>query len=599
MNKQDLLMRAVYAQQNIPDRSEYQNEEELQFLFVNNPRHNIATTMTGRRHQILFGRRGTGKTTLFKQLLLDGMPHNPAGQYIAIMIQAQDFMRSPEVLQKDPVVVRARSYFREFLGQVAEQMIAVGDKTLKNESLLSKLGLKNKPRRDVLVDRLFKLHAILKHGIPYRRLVQSSYQEELTNVTSSGKIKSTESGGGIGASVDVGLGGNDTSPIVANTDLQFDSKVSGYGKSVSEKRQSENMTATIQSGYDLGVPEIRNLFRDIVETLQLDHIMILLDEWESLNDCQAEFAQYLKSTFMGIQCISIKIAAYRNVCKFNNGATRANFRGFEVGQDISEAGDTDLPPSGPNTKKFFFDILYKRLLYKERELETIYGPPDAFDHLLLAADVCKNQYAADMLVRGAHGISRDFLTAFYLAACTVNYDVARDKITLESVNDAHGELSRKIQENVHTADDIGGLLYELVKPHVHRTGAPFFFIGRQNEEWDELLWELVEKRALHVIPSADMPEGSDVEWKGYEISYGLFEEWSRALMFANREAKRRLTWRDIKDLNRSEFDRFVLQLEGVPRGMKMCNSCKHQFSTAERPYIVARLCPVCYVKQEE
>ncbi len=74
---------------------------------------------------------------LLRKLLRSGRPHNGYSDYIAIMVQGPDFLRSPEVTQKDPPSVRARAYFREFLHQVAEQLLSIGDEILRDEDFLT------------------------------------------------------------------------------------------------------------------------------------------------------------------------------------------------------------------------------------------------------------------------------------------------------------------------------------------------------------------------------------------------------------------------------------------------------------------------------
>ncbi len=220
-----------------------------------------------------------------------------------------------------------------------------------------------------------------------------------------------------------------------------------------------------------------------------------------------------------------------------------------MAKTLQIAGDIDLPPAEGQTKKFFFDILYRRLLYKVPDLEGHYGSPDVFEHATLVRDVFQNDHAANMLVRGCHGVSRDFIKAFNLATDYVEDDVARRPITLDIVNSAHGQISREVQENIHAADDIGGFLFEIVKPHLLRSGAPYFFLPRTEQRWDSRLWELVEKRALHAVPSeASFPIGADVEWKCYEISYGLFQGRSSCGPLSKRGDASRLRWSDAKKM---------------------------------------------------
>lgn len=589
--KVDLLKRAVTEQRKISDRAEKQSLDDHRRLFVDNARQNFVSKMVGLANQVVFGRRGTGKTMLLKELLQAGRPFNTNGDYIAIMVQVPDFLRSPDVTEKDPPVVRARSFFREFLYQFANELMRIHDDVLKNEDFLARVGLKNKSARLVLSDRVLRLSHTLQHGVRTYRVDSKTFKERLEN----SEQDNVEGGSEMQFNVegDVGVKSGYPSAKIAVTPAFSE-------KSSSERSRSRKVfrTEDVVGDYDFGMPEIREGLRDILKMIRTDQIMILLDEWQALSlDCQSEFAHLLNRCFFGIECVSVKIAAYRHVCHFNNGGSRENFRGLELGQDIEVVGDTDLPPAEDNTKKFFFDILYRRLLYMEPDLEKHYGDPTRFDYTILLDDVFRNRHVADMLVRGCHGVSRDFIKAFNFAAEHSEDDIGRQKITLDAVNMAHGELSREVQENVHTADDIGGLLFEMIKPHTNRTGKPYFFIRETEHQWDSLLWELVEKRAIHVVPEASMPAGASVEWKGFEVSYGLFQRWSTAWAYASGGKTPQMKWSDVSQMLPEEFESHILQFMGGPSSMRTCVACKEQFSSTSHSFMVKRLCPICYADQ--
>lgn len=595
MTKAEILRQAIKSERAISVRTEDQSLEDHEHLFIDTPHLEIISSMAGPANQVIFGRRGTGKTMLLRKLLRDGQPPSTAGDYIAIGLQVEDFKRSPDVSESDPVSVKARSYFRSFLQQVADRMIGLGEKVLQNEGLLAKIGLKNNARKGLLEDRFLRLHEILRYGVARTNPIAASrvdssaseYDMHSSHVRSSGVKFNSENVIGVGQD-----------SLLPSANVSLGGKYSSEKSDGSLLKQKAVSQTCIESSYDLGAPEIRTLIREIIETLQVKYLMILIDEWQSLGECQAEFAHYLKSCFFGLDCVSVKIAAYRNICKFNNGGTRDNFRGIEIGQDISIVGDVDLPPAKDTTQKFFLDILFGRLVYKEPRLATFYGPLHDYNAKQLVKDIFRNSNTVEMLVRGSHGISRDFLEAFRIASSKIVASQTRIRLTLDDIQNAHGKLSRAVQENVSKADDIGGLLFEHVKPHVHQTRVPFFFISRSITKWDEFLWELIDKRALHVVEARNLPDGADVEWRAYEVSYGLFEEWRRAMSFSNRNSPdNHLTWTDIRELKSKEFNKYVLNFGGQPRAVRTCPFCGFQFSTSEHAFIKKQLCPNCYEPQ--
>ncbi|MCL4553278.1 MAG: hypothetical protein M1305_07000 [Candidatus Marsarchaeota archaeon] len=592
MTKTDLLKEAIRDQRKIPSRSEDLRSLDMDAeLYVEGPKDDIVMALSGTANQLLFGRRGTGKTMILRKLLRDGRPVNPKSDYVAVFIQSEDFLRSPDVIERDPVLLRARVFFREFLHQFADRMLRMGDSILRDQGLLDRLGFTNRARREIFTERLLQLVYILQHGVSIPDLHRSMHIQD--SRTDDRKKSETQTGSSLSLGIRPPVGGEFGLPVLIAR--------GGIGLGTTDDQAHAESTSDcwwIQSQSDMGIPEIRTLLQDLVSMLKVNQIMILLDEWQALRECQAEFAEHLKACFFGLNCVSVKIAAYRHTCKFSNGGTRDNFRGLELGQDIAVVGDTDIFPSAAETVPFLYQVLYRRLLLAQPYLQTYYGPPETFDHLLLVHDLFVNPHAGEMMVKGSHGISRDFINAFNEIARQTGNDLARQKASLDLVNRVYGELSREVQGNVHAADDVGGLLFEGIKPTVQRTGAQFFFVPRNDHKWDEFLWELVEKRAIHPLSPRDLPAGAEVEWQGYEVSYGLFHEWRRAAAFSKIAQDDHFRWQDPKRvLKEKSLNGFVLDMRQNPHVMRICTFCKQQFSTAEHCFVVARLCPHCYNKQ--
>lgn len=590
VSKADVIKRSIKLARAISNRAEDRPLKEHKYLFVENEKNDLSISMSGSANQVLFGRRGTGKTMLLQKLERDASPYNPSGNCIAIMVQAPDFLRSPGTTEKDPPSIRARSQFREFLYILAEKLVDAGDKLVADDNLLGRLGIK-KRKRDILEEKILTINQILQNGVRIYHPASSNFVEKIEESTTADHKASME--GAIRAKA-----GIDNKMPIPTLDLQSELSTTSKGDFSDSLKSSVNKSRT--GHYDLGVPELRLKLREIVEILGFQQVMILLDEWQAIPiDCQPEFAELLNRCFFGIECVSVKIAAYRHVCRFNNGGSRDNFRGIELGQDAEVVGDMELPPAEDFTKRHLFDILYRRLIYKEPLLKKYYGAPDQFDYKNLIHDFFHNAHAADMLVRGCHGISRDFIEAFNHAAAYSDDDVPHNKITLQYVEKAYGAISQEIQDNIHTADDIGGFLFEIVKPHIHTTGCPYFFLSKNDHMWDSQLWELIEKRAVHGIPASNMPPGSDADWRGYEVTYGLFHQWRIADNFVRRKNDGRMKWVDVSDLDSDDFSRHVLNVERVPAVTRVCSKCKNQFSTNCHPFITARLCPMCYAEQKD
>ena len=594
MDKAESLRHAISSQKSISLRAEEQSIETHPQLFVYGPKSNIASKMSGNANQILFGRRGTGKTMLLRKLLTGGKPTNPDGRYIPILIQTNEFMRSSESCKGDPIAIRTRIYFRTFLEKMSNSVIDIGGRILQNEDLLARLGLKNKVRREILIDKFLRLSHVLQYGVQIPRF--SDTKEIVTIESESEGVQSRGDEGNMEAGIKTGL---NLSAVSGSTIGAFgEGKIS---RKIRKEKHTKNKTKSISKypAYrDMGIPEIRGLFQDILETLGSEQVLVFIDEWDSLTDCQAEFAHLLKSCFFGLGCVSIKIAAYRHASRFNNRGARHNFRGYEVGQDIFEAGDLDLESTETATKEFLFKMMYRRMVLNHKDIVRFYGSVEKFNHNYFIEDVFRNTHVADMLVRGSHGVSRDFIEGFNLACGYCGDGVYRAKVKLENVERAYAELSRQIKDNVQEADDVGGFLFEIIRPQLFRTGRPYFFTSPAHADWEDVILELVGKRVIHPISKSSIPSGIDPDWKGYEISYGIYHEWKRAIEFNARKQDIGPSWHDLGEVSSGELEACLLDVGRKERSGILCNYCKREFGTSAHSYITARRCPHCYEKPD-
>jgi len=594
MVKADLIKKAVSNQRRLSNRAEEYKPDHYRKLFVDNTNQNFANLMSGSANQVIFGRRGTGKTMLLNKLLRDGRPFNSNGKYIAIMVQVPDFHRSIELNKNDTPILKAKYYFREFLYQFSNELLRFSDDILQNENFLTKIGLINKSKNQVLVDRIFKLHEILQKGIRLYRIDKSYFNDYIEDSNQKEIDYSSNLHNEISGSTKIKYGipsaSIDLHPNYLSNHIDNQSSI-----------HKEIKTQNLSGEFDYGIPEIRDGLKDIIDMLKIENIMILIDEWQALDiDCQSEFAHFLFKCLFGIKYVSVKIAAYRHICNFNNGGNSENFRGVELGQDIEVVGDTDLPPTEEYTIKFMFNILYRRLIFDEPDLEKYYGSPENFDYTILINDIFNNKRVAEILVRGSHGILRDFIKAFNKATDSCKYDIARNKITIEHVNKAYSDISKEVQDNVHSADDIGGLLFEMIKPHIFRTGKPYFFISENDHQWDKFLWELVEKRAIHVVPKVNLPPGVSVDWKCFELSYGLFLSWIEAYTFKDGGESPQIKWSNVsKKLLQKDIESTKLQISRDPISTRKCDHCHKQFSTSSTSYMKKKLCPYCFNAQND
>ncbi|MBF0467196.1 MAG: hypothetical protein HQK94_19185 [Nitrospirae bacterium] len=174
---------------------------------------------------------------LLKQLLFGGKPTTAESDYIAILLQSYDFIRSPDVNPEDSVVIRARSYFREFLYQLSVQMLTIGDKLIRDKGLMAKLGLTNKAKLNILDDRFLRLCHILQYGVTVPNLTSSTHNENLCKENFN--EHSTEHQAGISLNTKIAVG-SVKAPLQVGSSLSSDISSKGKSSSIDKRKASSH-----------------------------------------------------------------------------------------------------------------------------------------------------------------------------------------------------------------------------------------------------------------------------------------------------------------------------------------------------------------------
>lgn len=255
---------------------------------------------------------------------------------------------------------------------------------------------------------------------------------------------------------------------------------------------------------------------NIVKPLRL---WLLLDEWSSIPpDIQPYLADMFRRCFFPIRNLTTKIAAIEYRSKFKIPLPENDYIGFELGADISCNIDLDefmvFDNNQERARSFYSNLFYKHLINSEEARQGKFGFRSEEDMINQAFS---QKGTFDELVRAAEGVPRD---AIYIASSSAQYAID-EKISVPSVRKAARhwyalgkESSVATQENTHKL-----LLWIIDKVISEKARA---FLLRSNVESD-LIRNLFDSRVLHVlkknISSRDEP---GVRYTAYKIDYGCY-----------------------------------------------------------------------------
>ena len=326
-------------------------------------------------HQIIFGRRGTGKTHILKYLSEECLKHGNIPVYLDLRSIGSngsiysDTSKTPSQ-RATPLLFDVLQCLHDILLNIAID--------LAEELDLSEIG----PHLDRLADSISTLQVV--------GTVESG------NESTSGSSSKT----GLGAELSLSKG-------------VPESKFSIKADDEASRSNRETYKISGEQRFYLKFGSIQSSLHAVIESLAGRQIWLLLDEWSEVPlDLQPYLADLLRRCVIPIRGITLKIAAIEHRCNFTIRFP-GEYLGIEVGADAG--GDVNLDDfmvfdnDSRRSLRFFAALLFKH--YRATEgLKHDEGPqtPEQFVH-----DTFTQITAFEEFVRAVEGVPRD---AVYLAS---------------------------------------------------------------------------------------------------------------------------------------------------------------------------------------
>lgn len=540
---------------------------------------NIIEQLRTPDNQIIWGRRGTGKTHLlraFTQRINDDNAINEIAYYIACndikyeapadMIYTDDFQKMKDY---------ARETFKNFLINLVEQIIDTYEYFLKRKK-------DNRIDFKKVESDLIKLLEICTTGIPHK--VSTSGSNILNR--SDNKVSETE----------VDFKPQIKKPISRILDI--------FNLNYQHKRvKSSDITYRVEAKiiYEISFIEIRKVFRTLLSSMKINMLYLSIDELCSIDDkkslsFQPVFLDYLRQTFFGLNKICVKIASIREMTKLNSKNSIANFYGIQSGHDIVEFADLDLMHiNDDNLINKFEDIVTSRVTYLSKidNKQTFVYETD-----YIIKTMFKNKRYFKILVSLSHGIPRNFLHILQVCLLSVNYDVAHYFL--------HPYLISEVVMAIYVNDHRSNMpmnkdsLYSMINSYVEDNKEYFFLIPieqvkRVNVEINNLIYTEI----IHSIPSSLTPINIMDYYKAYFVDSGKYlhtlKEYNKTEYESRLETFVLSMPRDIKE----NHLKYVIDLDKVKTDYLECPNCSSIINKEHPVYQKYKCCYTCGFQIEE
>jgi len=523
--------------------------------------------LTVKKNQIIFGRRGTGKSHFlkaFNQKINNDLETNICSTYISCL----DFVGTSEnmgsyVYEKKYYNI-ASEYYKKFLEKFCEHLMdhpkfwEIAKNKKETESIYS-----------IMVNEIMKGSETVKERIKIKVV-------EKSKKTTRGFL------GGLSLS-----------------------KLFSAGASIeSESEKNNDDKEIINIYYKTDLSKVRELIDNMLTKADIERLYICIDEWSELDkSCntpiQQYFAQRLKQTFFKSQRVSVKIASIWSLTEMNSKEMDGRFfGGIELGQDIYKGFDLDTLFFNDKTsiEKFLRTIIYKRFIYASntdtKEIFQKLQGKEGFDPKeFLIKEIFDSNEAFNALVSASHGIPRDFLELFDLCLHEIR-DIRENRITTPLVIEVSADFYKSTKRNLISGNEILISFVDIIDSYLEKTNERFFILKNGDVKDSSEIKELVDKRFLHQLPTQLIDRKIRNKYKVFLIDYGCLWDWrqSKKIVLDKGVISPVL---NLTEEQISNIDNYILSLDGFSKVYLHCNECKRTFFSSHNIYVKHKMCPHC------
>ncbi len=257
----------------------------------------------------------------------------------------------------------------------------------------------------------------------------------------------------------------------------------------------------------------------LIPSLPGRRLWLIMDEWSHVSmDLQPLLADLIRHCLLPISGVTVKFGAIETRTVFKLDRIDGSYLGVELGADVAADIDLDefmvLAAAGKNATAFFSQLF-------QRHIQAAAKPGDGLD-FSSPDDFVKRSFAGEgafrELVRAAEGVPRDGINVLSKAAL----QAADGRMTLRHVRDAARTwyLSDK-QAALRTRSTERDLLNWIVD-HVIEKRAIRGFLLQQGSESHLIEW-LYDARLIHLMKrSIAAKDRAGIRFDAYSVDYGCY-----------------------------------------------------------------------------
>jgi hypothetical protein len=462
-------------------RAERASDDVLVGTFVDSePLYDLLST---RNNQVIYGRRGTGKTHALKYLA--DQVQNELNATVYVDLRSVGSNGSIYADESKALSERASTLIVDVLSALFDELQTLA---------IYRIDVVANPEQvTARVDDLRAAISAVKIVGTLEEGVETSASDEITGKGEASLTLKDVLTGGIGLRGELG------------------------GQKATSRRSATTRSGVEKIHLDFG--NIGGALRGLIQTLGLNRLWLLIDEWSEIPIVlQPYLADLFRRTVLPIPEITVKIAAIEHRSEFAILKDRGEYVGVELGADVAADLNLDhylvFDNNQGKATDFFKTLLYKHYRHSEDALDEVQSADDLIGLLF-------TQWPAfEEFVRAVEGVPRDALS---LAAVVSSSSYGKPV----SVNDVRAAARDWYQQDkaavIRNNADLSLVLNHIVDEVIgNRRARAFLFASNTRESTIDRLFDA---RLLHLLKrNVSARDEPGVRYDVYKIDYGCYVE---------------------------------------------------------------------------
>lgn len=440
----------------------------------------LTTLLGSRDHQIVFGRRGTGKT----HALLYVSEERTRERDVVVYLDLRR-IGSTGGLYADPDISlseRATRLLADVLGAVHDELLTVFYE--RDDIDLGPIG--------TALDQFVTAAT----SVQVRGTITAERETEASESRDRGSSLGFEFSGTPALKLD------DRSSQAAST------------------KHRERQAVTGEARHRVHFGALSNALEKITASMAPHRIWLLLDEWSVVPiDLQPYLADLLRRAVFPVPGITVKIAAIEYRSAFYSPGERGDYIGIEPGADATADVNLDdfmvFDNDAQLATSFFLDLLFRHFEGAAISQHLIGAPQNAQEFLKVAFT---QRTPFEELVTAAEGVPRDAINILALAA----QRASTSPISIAHVREsAKAWYQRDKEAAVGASAQQKRLLYWIIDEVIAHRRARAFLLKSGSRH--RLVDALFDARVLHVLKrSVSAQDQPGVRYDAYKVDYGCY-----------------------------------------------------------------------------